>query len=157
MSGSEASHASSLSRFRAPKLFHRFFGVALRSFDRLIRGVAAHRLHQAVFSPHRESGRPEWLTIMSPIQRHQRRQTGVLTMSKNINSLQYGRALAALAVLAHHSCLSTAAFVERPPTLLNLSLIKVFLGSISSLCSLASSFCMPTGMIPAAVRRPLCI
>ena len=62
------------------------------------------------------------------IQRDQRRQTGILRMSKNINSLQYGRALAALAVLAHHSCLATTAFVERPPHLVEAVLSRGFLG-----------------------------
>lgn len=59
---------------------------------------------------------------------HQHRQTGVLRMSKNINSLQYGRALAALAVLAHHSYLATAAFVERPPHLVEAVVGRGFLG-----------------------------
>ena len=49
-------------------------------------------------------------------------------MSKNINSLQYGRALAALAVLAHHSCLATTALVERPPHLVEAVLNRGFLG-----------------------------
>ena len=50
-------------------------------------------------------------------------------MSKNnINSLQYGRALAALAVVAHHSCLATTAFVERPPYLVEAVLRRGYLG-----------------------------
>ena len=38
-------------------------------------------------------------------------------MNKNIKSLQYGRGLAAVAVLLHHACLATAAFGEKPPRL----------------------------------------
>jgi exopolysaccharide production protein ExoZ len=50
-------------------------------------------------------------------------------MSKNnINSLQYGRALAALAVVAHHSCLATTAFVERPPYVVEAFLSRGYLG-----------------------------
>jgi exopolysaccharide production protein ExoZ len=50
-------------------------------------------------------------------------------MSKNnINSLQYGRALAALAVVAHHSCLATTAFVGRPPYLVEAVVRRGYLG-----------------------------
>ncbi|HEY8136341.1 MAG TPA: acyltransferase [Methylocystis sp.] len=49
-------------------------------------------------------------------------------MSKNINSLQYGRGLAALAVLAQHASTATTAFVEQPPQLVETILMAGFVG-----------------------------
>lgn len=45
-----------------------------------------------------------------------------------INSLQAGRFLAAMAVVAHHAAISTAAFVEEPPQLVHASLKYGYLG-----------------------------
>jgi peptidoglycan/LPS O-acetylase OafA/YrhL len=50
------------------------------------------------------------------------------TMEKQLNSLQYGRAFAASAVVAHHSMLAAAQFVERPPSIVEEIVNRGYLG-----------------------------
>jgi peptidoglycan/LPS O-acetylase OafA/YrhL len=49
-------------------------------------------------------------------------------VEKRVNSLQYGRALAASAVLAHHSMLAAAQIVQRPPSLVEEIVTRGYLG-----------------------------
>jgi peptidoglycan/LPS O-acetylase OafA/YrhL len=49
-------------------------------------------------------------------------------VEKQLNSLQYGRALAASAVLAHHSMLAAAQFIQRPPAAVEEIVNRGYLG-----------------------------
>ena len=49
-------------------------------------------------------------------------------MEKQLNSLQYGRAFAASAVVAHHSILATAQFIEQPPSVVEAIVNRGYLG-----------------------------